>query len=233
MKRTKGSTGQAPRDQDGDPEDDDLDGQNSEDDDQDDQEEEEEDDENKEPSGQKPKGTDLDRLTPEQKDAEIIRLRQENARRRTANRSLREQVRAQEESRKGKKSPDDLEKENSDLRAQVANLTVQGSLRDYVAEKHPEYAKLTRRIAKFVDLEDVDLNDPDSIQDAVASAVEEFVRDVPMSKGRQDDEPPVTDSSGRPVGAPGSAPARRAAGESGSLDRRKQLFPGIYSGPKA
>lgn len=232
MPGKNGSNGQDSQSQTGD-EDEDLDGTESEDEGQGDEEEEGSEGEGGE--GKKPSGSDLERLTPEQKDAEILRLRGENARRRAANKTLREQVKAQEESRKGKKSADDLEKENKDLAGQILSLRVEGELRDFIAEKHPKYAKLTKRIAKFVDLEDVDLNDPESLRDAVSTAVEDFVKEVPLggeSEGEGEGRP-VTDGQGRPVGSPGGTPARRSAGDAQSLERRKKLFPGIYTEPKA
>lgn len=226
----KGSNGQAPQGQGG-TEDEDLEDQTLSGDSGD--EEEEDEDEGEVESKPKPQGSDLDVMTPEQLKAEALRLRGENARRRTANKTLREQVVASQKASEGKPTVEALLKENGELKGQVVQLRVEGTLRDYVAEKHPQYAKLTKRIAKFVDLEDVDLADSDSIRDAVASAVDDFVKEVPIGKNDDQEERPVTDAQGRPVGSPGGSPSRRPAGDTSGVDRRKKLFPGIYSGTKA
>jgi len=232
-KRTRGSNGQDPQGSADDTEDEGLEDSESED------EGEEEEDESGEGTGsgasQGATGSDLDGMTPEQLRAEAIRLRNENARRRKTANDLRKQRMAEENARKGKKSPDDLEKENQSLQTQVVNLTVGSELRDYLAEKHPQYLRLSKRIAKFVDLDDVDLSDTDSIRDAVVAAVDEFVVEVPIAaKGESEsDDKQVTDKDGRPVGAPGASPARRAAADTSAAERRKKLFPSIYGSPKA
>jgi len=242
VKSKKGSNGQDSQSQDDDDDEKDLEGSESSSDD--DQNDEDEDDDQEEAgsgseSSSEDKGSPLDKLPKETKD-ELVRLRSENKRRREANRTLREQLAAATDSRKGKPTADDLEKENSVLRNQVLSLTVGGELRDYLADKHPQYLKLSKRIARFVDLEDVDLTDSDSVQDAVSAAVEEFVKEVPIApeKKRDDDDEDedsrrVVDQTGRPVGSASGRPARKSASDKSGADRRKTMFPGIYSGPKA
>jgi len=231
-KRVRGSNGQDPQGSADETEDEDLEGTESEDDGE---EEGDESAESGESGGQGATGSDLDGMSADQLKAEAIRLRNENARRRKTASDLRKKQVAEEAARKGKPSPDELESENGKLRRQVVELTVSTELQAYIAEKHPSYLKLSKRIAKFVDLDDVDLSDSDSIRDAVASAVDEFVSEVPISSknGSADDEP-VTDANGRPVGSPGATPARKPAGDQTSRQRREKLFPSIYGQtPKA
>jgi len=230
-KRVRGSNGQDPQGSADDTEDEDLEGTESEDEGE---EEEDESGEAGESGSQGATGSDLDQMTPDQLKAEALKLRNENARRRKTASELRKKQLADENARKGKPSPDELESENRTLRRQVVDLTVSTELQAYIAEKHPQYLKLSKRIAKFVDLDDVDLGDSDSIRDAVASAVDEFVSEVPISaKGSTGDDEPVLDDKGRPVGSPGATPARKPAGDQTSRQRREKLFPSIYSGPKA
>lgn len=232
MPNLKGSNGQDPEGQ-ADEDEEDLEDSSS------DESQDEDEEEDGEGAGSKPTGSDLSKLTPEQKDAEILRLREENARRRIATRKSRENEKKALDEAKKKQSDSEkmstLEKENLKLTETISSLKVQSELRDYIAEKHPKYSKLAKRIAKFVDLDDVDLDDDDSIRDAVSQAVEDFVKEVPISAkdDEEDDRPNPTDRFGRPVGGLGGIPARRAAADTSAKSRREKLFPNIYSGPKA
>jgi DNA polymerase II small subunit/DNA polymerase delta subunit B len=197
------------------------------------EEESQEDDDEAESSSDDKGGKPEDplKMSPEAAAAEIARLRRENARRRTSEKNARK---AAEEARK-KASKDrtdaekaaELETENKRLAAMLANQIVVGDVRDYVAEKHPQYAKLASRIAKDVDLDDLDPTDSDAVRDAVEAAVEAFVKDVPIGKPKDEDEP-VTDNDGNPVsGGPARAARGGTADKSGDA-RRRELFPTIY-----
>lgn len=184
--------------------------------------------------GHKPTGSDFDKMTPEQLKAEALKLREENARRRQREKELKEQQRQQQ--KKADQAKTDAEKlaalEASDKEKdrRIASLAVGSELRDYLAENHPEYLKLSKRIVPFVDLDGLDLDDEDSVREKVKEAVEDFVKDVPISA--TGNGTPPTDSSGRPVGGVGRAPSRGGTPDTQASARRAQLFPGIYKTPR-
>lgn len=177
-------------------------------------------------------GSDLEGMTSEQLRAEAIKLRTENARRRQREKESREREKAAQKAAEKQKT--DAEKlvalENSDKVKDrtIATLFVGQELRDYVAEKHPEYLKLSKRILPFVDLEGLDVEDEDSVRDKVKEAVEAFVKEIPLSPQNGG----ALDSSGQPVGGVGRAPARGGTPDAASRARMAELFPGIYKTPR-
>lgn len=176
--------------------------------------------------------SDESNLTPEQLAAENKRLKDENAKRRIENKKLKDDR---------KKADDDAKKALSDAQRvgvleasdkekdqRIASLTIGNALRDYLADKHPDYLKLSNRISRFVDLDGVDLDDEDAIQEKVEEAVEAFVKDVPITAGQ------TTDSNGVPVGGVGRVPAGGSGpNDKTSKDRLAELFPGIYKSPRS
>ena len=178
------------------------------------------------------KGSDLDGMTPEQLKAEAKKLRDENARRRTENRTLKDREKAAAKDAERQKTDAErlvtLEQQSKEKDRRIASLLVGSELRDYVAEKHPDYLKLSKKIVRFVDLDDLDLDDIDSVREKVQEAVEDFVKDVPISTNGA---PPV-DSNGAPVGGVGRGPSRGGSPDQLSAQRRAELFPGIYKSPR-
>lgn len=193
---------------------------------------EEESESNGEEEGHEATGTDLERMTQEQLKAEAIRLRTENARRRQREKDLREkQKKADEDAKKQKTDAErlsSLEATDKEKDLRIATLLVGSELRDYVAEKHPEYSKLVKRILPFVDLKDLDLEDEDAVREKVEKAVEDFVKDVPIAAGNGS----PTDSTGTPVGGLGRSPARGSTPDATQKQRLGELFPGIYKTPR-
>jgi hypothetical protein len=121
-----------------------------------------------------------------------------------------------------------LEASDKEKDQRIASLTIGNALRDYLADKHPDYLKLSNRISRFVDLDGVDLEDEDAVQEKVEEAVEAFVKDVPITAGQ------TTDSNGVPVGGVGRVPAGGSGpNDKTSKDRLAELFPGIYKSPRS
>lgn len=171
-----------------------------------------------------PEGNDLRGMSQEQLVAEAVKLRREAANKRIKLREARDKVKALEQTHADKDLQTRntaLENENATLRATNAGLTVGNALRDYLTEHHPQHIKLSKRIARFVETDGLDIEDEDEVQEAVKKAADEFIADLPPVSGNGN-------GSGQPIGGIGRVPGRNAANDTAAKLRQKEAIPEAY-----
>jgi len=185
----------------------------------------EDNDDTKEKDDHKPEGSDLTGKTQEELTREVLKLRRESARRRISEREAKRLAREANDKALADANLEDQLKAEREARQQseerYRGLLVQSELDRYLASKHPEYVRSASKIARFIETDDLDFDDPDSVSDAVKSAVDDFIKDLPPVQSNQP-------GNGQPVGGIGRAPGRSRGNDDAAKKALRETFPDAY-----